>query len=99
MIPNGQPSTIAKRKPPRFFPELRPGQLVRLEPDGPVHTVVRVSPGAAYVAQGDWLAENGRPLERPWSALLAIALRSKVFPVQPYAPTATPVEVERTDQC
>jgi len=85
MIPNGKPCTVAAAappKPPRFFPLLRPGQLLRLEQGGPVHTVIRVTPGAAYVAPGDWLDEAGRPLVRPWNQLLAIAARAAVWPAE-----------------
>ncbi len=65
---------------PRLHPALRKGQLVRLTTDGPVHTVVRITPCAAYVAPGDWIDEAGNVLTRVWNSLEAISLHAAVYP-------------------
>ncbi len=69
-----------KAKVPRFHPLLRAGQLVRLVAGGPIHTVVRTTVGAAYVARGDWLDDSGHVLVRPWNDLDAVSLHAAVFP-------------------
>lgn len=40
-------------------PILKKGELIRLTKDGPVYTVIRVTPCAAYVKLGDWTTETG----------------------------------------
>ena len=59
----------------RFHPRLKKGEVV--EYDGRLHTVIRVTPGAAYLALGDWRTEMG-VLPRDWNELTSISVRSAV---------------------
>lgn len=61
----------------RFHPLLKKGELVMH--DGRPHTVIRVTPSAAYLAPGDWRTdEKGGVLMREWNSLEAVSSRSAV---------------------
>lgn len=66
--------------PDRLPPALRRGQLLRLAPDGPCHTVVRITESAAYVKQGDWTTADGSVLAGLENGVEAISLHSFVYP-------------------
>jgi hypothetical protein len=60
---------------------LKVGQVVRLSPGEAPVTVIRVTPGAAYVAAGDWVDGSGQPLDRDWTRLEGISPTAFVYPV------------------
>ncbi len=68
-----------RSKAMRFPPALVKGQLVRLSPDGPIYTVIRVSPCSAFVKAGDWTTEDG-VLSCLENGIDSISLHSFVYP-------------------
>ena len=46
----------------RFPPALAKGQLIRLTPDGPIHTVIGTNSCGALVKAGDWIDSDGNDL-------------------------------------
>lgn len=59
-------------------PKLKVGELVRLSRNGPVYTVIRVTPGAAYLKSGDWTTEEG-VLGGLETGIEAVSARAFVF--------------------
>lgn len=60
-------------------PRLKKGELVRLIEDGPVWTVVRTTPCAAYVKRSEWLDDKGKVLGGLETGIESISLHSFVF--------------------
>jgi hypothetical protein len=49
-VAQGEAAVKLSQLPPRLLK----GELIRLTADGPIHTVVRTTVGAAYIKVGDW---------------------------------------------
>jgi len=68
----------------RLPPRLRRGELIRLTADGPIHTVLRVTVGAAYVKVGDWTTGDPPP-SRADAADVLSGLETKILSISPYS--------------